>query len=190
MIEFRIDLISKKYFVRWAEDDGFEQLYLIITPAKPVKMIRGGKLELDLDTSKYTVKIHIYKRMSQNYIALPSSMPSATYTFGLYENPDASGNPLKEQVGYLGLKDKMYVGRQDDEGDMVCMSMTCKYQIPHDLFWLAASDSPADIKFYLPPMKKRQEQFQTSCRMLVDAYERMEFCLDDKISDFIEISDS
>lgn len=190
MIDFRIDLISKKYFVRWTEDERYEQLHLIITPAKPVKKITGGKLELDLDTSEYTVKTPIYKRMSQNYIAFPSSMPSATYTFGLYDNPDASGNPIMEQVGYLGLKDKMYVGRQDDEGDMVCMSVTCKYQIPHDLFWLAASDSPADIKFYLPPMKKRQEQFQTSCRMLVDAYERMEFCLDDKISDFIEISDS
>lgn len=190
MIEFDINVKLKKYFIRWTEDEGYEQLYLIIRPAKPVKKIMGEKIELDLDANKYTETIHIYKRMSQNYIALPSSMPSATYTFGLYDNPDASGSPLREQVGYLGLKDTMYVRWQADEGDMVCMSVTCKYQVPNNLFWLSILDSPADIRFYLPTMKKREEQFQTSCLMRVDANERMRLFLDDKVSDFIEISDS
>lgn len=189
MIDFMIDVNKKTYKIIWTGSE-LNKLYFLAEPIKPVKIVQGDKLILDYDRDAYRQELSILKSLSDNAVLLPSEMRrfNTTYKFALYDNPQYTGKPLREHSAYLGSKKIINIEKQAYSGRIIRVLVKCSIQVPEEMFWLEFTDLHEHIHFYLPPMEKRNNEYMASCLMPLEIYKKWNLCLDEQITDYMEIA--
>lgn len=189
MIEFAVDVQMKKCSVKWSNTEDLKEVYLFIKPITPIKSIWNDSLKLeDLSKPMQPFKVIPKSRIYFN-VEFPD-LGNATYQFMLFDNPQADGDPIKSKTFYLGTKLPLKIYRTKFDKDFEELTVSCKYKIERELFWLSFAVEQVGGYFYMPVMEKRDKEYVTSCFLKNGVYEKMRIRLDKSILDFIIIEET